>query len=83
MKNEPKLKEAAIMALVELWSTDQGYPPTIRELAATLGMSLSNTAARVDALIARGALERTRGKSRSLRIASAAAAAAAVAGVKA
>ena len=62
-------RQLEMLAALKQYIDDNGYPPSHRELADTLGMrSTSGVAMRLDALERRGLITRERGLARSLRV---------------
>ncbi len=57
----------ALAALAALTARD-GWPPTVRELAAELGTTAGRTLAALQALEALGHVERQAGRSRAVRV---------------
>jgi len=67
-----RLTPANVRALTALscWIDEHGYPPSITDLAAELGLSRTAVAHQLRALHAKGAITREPGRARAIRIAS-------------
>lgn len=56
-----------IIAVIRSWQRKRGYPPTIREIAADVGLSPGHVQRRLIALEAEGLIERNPNQSRTVR----------------
>ena len=61
-------KQLEVVNLIKQWRREEGYSPTMQELAETLSVSKVTIFERVEALIRKGALSREPNKARSLSI---------------
>ncbi|MFG0328970.1 MAG: transcriptional repressor LexA [Phycisphaerales bacterium] len=61
-------KQLRILQIIRDWRTRTGYSPTLQEIADEVGVSKVTVFEHVEALIAKGALERDANKARSLTI---------------
>lgn len=73
----PSDRRARVLAYVRTYTAEHGYPPTVREIGAALGIPSTSIVNRhLNRLHDAGALVRTSGVARGLRIVEPAAAAA-------
>lgn len=65
----PTLAQLQVLAVIRAYTLGKGYPPTLREIGARLGIASTNGVNdHLRALERRGLLTRTRGISRGMRI---------------
>lgn len=65
----PSLKQAGVLAFVREYIAERGYPPTVREIGAHMGVTSTNAV--VDVLLAleeKGAIVRRAGAARAIQI---------------
>jgi SOS-response transcriptional repressor LexA len=69
-KSTPPLTERQkdLVKAVESLTAERGYPPSMREVAAHLGVGLTRAAMLAEAAVARGALTHDRHVARSWRV---------------
>ncbi len=60
-------RTAVYEAVVGLWD-EVGYPPSVREIAERVGLSVATVQAHIDNLVREGFLRRETGKPRTLRV---------------
>ena len=65
----PKLRghQAAVLECVRSYAAEHGWPPTRREIAAELGISLGAATYSIDVLVYRGLIIKTDSKARGIR----------------
>ena len=61
-------RQRDLVEAVETLTAERGYPPTMRECAERLSLSLTRAAMLADAAVARGALTHDRHVARSWRV---------------
>lgn len=61
-------RQRHILDVVYAWTGDQGYPPTLEEIANAIGCTTSTAQAHVDRLIRKGCLSREGENRRTLKI---------------
>lgn len=61
-------KQAELLNVIRDFNENNGYTPSLRELAELTGRTLTPTHAMVDRLVSRGKLRRIAGSARSLEI---------------
>lgn len=71
MKEETRMPltetQGRVLSVIQSWAREHGWPPTLREICAEIGVSSPETARQhVDALVRKGYVERGRG-ARALR----------------
>lgn len=62
------LRQQYALDSIRRFIADQGYPPTVRELAADMGISSAGAEQHLQALTRKGAIERLAGSPRAISI---------------
>ena len=67
MKYNPTRKQE-ILDYIKTYSTGRGFPPTIKEIAAALGVGTSTVSHYLDALETEGRIERRFNAARAIKV---------------
>lgn len=70
MREEAKKSPQAVYAFVRRYIDEQGYPPSLAEIADQCGLGLGTVVRHLNRLEVQGRVVRAHGKSRSIRLAS-------------
>ncbi len=68
MTDNPTPRQVEILAFIEGFTAEHSYAPSVREIAAEFGFTPNGAQSHLNALELRGAIQRTRGVARSIRI---------------
>ena len=68
MTDKPTPRQTEILAFIQRFTAEHEYAPSVREIAAEFGFSPNGAQTHLNALELQGAIQRTRGVARSIRV---------------